>query len=424
MRLIFSFIFLILINLSGGFSNNSDKDTLKISLKDAEERFLKNNLELLAGKYNIDIAKAQILQAKLWANPNISIEQNAYNQETHKYFDISGKGETAINLDQLIFLAGKRNKRIRLEKINTQNTEYDFYDLLRALKYQLRTNFNDLYFLQKNIEVYEFEIDKLKNLVTLYDIQYHKGNISLKETTRLKAELFSLENDKKTILDSITQKQGIIKLMIRDSTSNYIIPLIENLNADKTDLGNYSISSLQNIAKENRFDLKKYENMLKWNEANAALQKSLAVPDLHLFGRYDHAGGYIEDYKALGIAIDLPVWNRNQGNIQASKYQSDQSKLILQQFNDQLANDILQAYSKTYRSINLYRNIDDQFIKDFDALIQGIITNYEKRNISLLEFIDYYETYKESKAQMLQLQNNLLNNLEEINYVTGKNLFN
>ena len=51
-------------------------DTLSITLKTAEERFIKENLQLLASRYNIKAAEAQITQTRLWSNPNISIEQN------------------------------------------------------------------------------------------------------------------------------------------------------------------------------------------------------------------------------------------------------------------------------------------------------------------------------------------------------------
>ena len=40
--------------------------------------FLERNLSLIAERYNIDMAQAQVLQAKLFENPVISLEQNVY----------------------------------------------------------------------------------------------------------------------------------------------------------------------------------------------------------------------------------------------------------------------------------------------------------------------------------------------------------
>src|ERR1700684_3891221 len=69
------FIFVVAalcVNLASG---QVHADTLNIKLDSAERIFLRNNYSLLAQKYNIDAQKALIIQAKLWPNPNLSIER-------------------------------------------------------------------------------------------------------------------------------------------------------------------------------------------------------------------------------------------------------------------------------------------------------------------------------------------------------------
>ena len=95
-------------------------DTVSYSLSDAENLFIKSNFDLLAAKYQIDEAEASLIQAKLWDNPNINLELGAYNEDTKKWFEMSQNGESAVILQQLIYLAGKRNKRINIEKIYFQ----------------------------------------------------------------------------------------------------------------------------------------------------------------------------------------------------------------------------------------------------------------------------------------------------------------
>jgi cobalt-zinc-cadmium efflux system outer membrane protein len=84
------------------------QDTSRISIQMAEKQFLEKNLQLLAEKYNIDIARAAVIQAKLYNNPNISFSGALYNQEQKKILDISNTtGQYSINVQQLIILAGK-----------------------------------------------------------------------------------------------------------------------------------------------------------------------------------------------------------------------------------------------------------------------------------------------------------------------------
>ena len=102
------------------------KDTLRLDLDSAEHTFLNNNLLLLAQKYNIDAQKALILQAKLYPNPNININRGFYHPELKKFFVTGEDGETSAGLSQLIILARKRNKQIRIAETNAKLAEYQF----------------------------------------------------------------------------------------------------------------------------------------------------------------------------------------------------------------------------------------------------------------------------------------------------------
>src|SRR5262249_23250275 len=97
------------LNVKAQFVPTMREDTTHLSLQEAENQFLQKNFLLLASKYQVNTADAAIIQAKLYPNPNFAIEQGVYNQDTKKWFDLSSTGETALSLQQLIILAGKRN---------------------------------------------------------------------------------------------------------------------------------------------------------------------------------------------------------------------------------------------------------------------------------------------------------------------------
>ena len=195
-------------------------DTVAITLQQAEGLFLKNNLQLLAARFNIDAAKAAVYQAELWSNPNISIEQNAYNKFTKKYFDVTKTGNTEVQLQQLILLAGKRDKQIRLAEINSQIAENTFYDLLRALKFELRTNFFDLYFLQQSLAFYDETIPNVRKTVAATETIYQKRSILLSEVLRLKSLLFSLENERLGLQNQVSEIEHGMGVLLRDTSES------------------------------------------------------------------------------------------------------------------------------------------------------------------------------------------------------------
>ncbi|MHB8336018.1 MAG: TolC family protein [Ignavibacteriaceae bacterium] len=420
------FILFIPILLYTNILFASQTDTVRISFTQAVRKFSQNNLQLLAARYNIKSAKAAILQAKLWSNPNISIGQNVYNKSTGRYFDFTKTGNTDIQIQQLFLLAGKRDKQIRLAKINTQIAEYTFYDLLRALKYELSTDFYNLFFLQRSLKFYNETIPEVKKTVVSSENLYTNRSILLSEMVRLKSLLFSLESDRLEIVNNISKTENDLQVLLRDSTSlnSYFIPEINIQSLDSLSLDNVSLKDILEKAVENRPDLQKASANVKYDEENVALQKALAVPDVTLGGNYSRNGSYIPDYFGVNVSIDIPIFNRNQGNIQISRINLDADKVNREQTRLQLEGEITSAYQNAKQTDRLYKSVDDKFTGEYKQLVKDMISNYEKRDMTLIEFTDFFDSYRSTMLQVNQLQNNLVDAFEKLNYEAGTNLFN
>jgi cobalt-zinc-cadmium efflux system outer membrane protein len=413
------FILFLLILADVSAQKNSSRDTLRLSLQESEKLFLENNFELLASRFQIGEAEGAVIQAKLWDNPTLTIDQGAYNKYNRKWFDISPTGETALSIEQLISLAGKRNKRIHIEKINSEMASLQFYDLMRTLRYELRTSFYSLYFLRQSVSVYDRELVSLKILLNAYESQFQKGNIAFKELARLQALQFNLENERIDLLKDVSEKQNHLLLLTGDTLARVIIPDFSTDYFNHISASQISYAGLLDSALSNRDDLKIAAKQVEAGNADLVLQKALRVPDLHLGVNYDRAGSYINDYNSVSVGIDLPFFNRNQGNIKIASLKIEEEKLLRKKTETQVRSEIANAYDQFIESDRLYKSALPEFTNDFDKLLEGIIKGYQNHTISLLEFIDYYETYKNSKTEFNRLQNNRLEAIENVNLAAG-----
>ena len=68
----------------------------------------------------------------------------------------------------------------------------------------------------------------------------------------------------------------------------------------------------------------------------------------------------------------------------------------------------------------MLENLAPDFECEIDTLLPAYQQNFITRNISLIEYVDFTESYVESKESLLEIQRKLLIQLEEIQYVTGK----
>jgi cobalt-zinc-cadmium efflux system outer membrane protein len=330
-------------------------------------------------------------------------------------------GEYIVDVQQLILLAGKRNKQIKLSETGALLEEDMFFDLLRTLRFSLRSDFYELYFLQNSFQTYKIQIAQLETLNAAFQELLSKGRISMKDAMRVKSLLYTLKAEQAALQNDMNDINAELQLIIQNNGS-YIIPQIDSsqLNFDP---GKYTLPNLLDTAYANRSDLRFAQNTLKYNQQNYALQKALAVPDLTAGAEFDKRGNFVENASFFRLAMDLPFFNRNQGNIKAAKISMERSSIMLQERNVIIENEVLKAYVKILNTDKTLKSFDPSFKDNLQKLLISITENFQRKNISLLEFTDFYESYKENILLFNQLQNDRMQALEALQFSIGKSIF-
>lgn len=416
-----AFLFLLFLLLAGKMCAQQVAGTL--TLKEAEQRFLERNLSLIAERYNIDMAQAQVLQAKLFENPVISLEQNVYNRLNGKYFDFGKEGEAVVEIEQVIHLAGQRNKQVRLEKINKEIAEYQFEEVMRTLRQELNEKFVEVYFLSKSIVIYEKEVNSLQVLLGGMKIQQEKGNISLMEISRLESMLFSLRKEKNERENDLLTTRGELNLLLNLPEDTQVQLSLDEEVLQQLDLSQLSFADLKAIINE-RPDQKIARSTVNASRANLKLQKSMAFPEFSVKGNYDRVGNFINDYFAIGVSLSVPIFNRNQGNIKAARFSIQQAGVQQEYAANRADMELFTAYTSLEKATQLYQSTNMDLERNFEKLITGVNENFTRKNISLLEFIDYYDSYKETCIQLYEIKKNVFLAMENLNTVVGQNVLN
>jgi len=415
MKKLFALLFLISLNQAVVAQKT-------VTLEDCESQFLKKNLFLLASQYNIDASKALTIQARIWDNPTLSAELNAYNPEGNRYFDVGKEGQKAFGIEQLIYLGGKKRNEVKLAQTNEQLAELQFNDLLRTLKLQLRKSFYTVYYNTKSLETTDKQLAHIEDLINSYSIQEKKGNIPLRDVVRLQSLYLNFKNERMEVVNNNIEEQANLKLLLNETET--VVPLVSD-----TDFSKYlktipfDLQSLENDAVINRPDYLAKQKEIDANALNVKWQKSLSVPDITVGANYDQRSGAFNKEANLTLGIPLPLWNKNKGNIKYAQTILEQSKVDKQGFELQLQTDITSAWNKWEESRKNYAVIKPTVNSDFELVYNGILTNFQKRNISLLEFTDFMESYNQASIQVNELKKKVALSGEELNSTINKDLF-
>ena len=394
-------------------------DTLKLTIKQAEAMFLQDNLRVMAQHYNIDIASAQVITAKLLPNPDFSLSNGIAGTD-----EPNPANEQSASVSQLITTAGKRNKNIKLAQIGVEQAKDQFFDLIRTLKFELRSDFYSVYYQRQSEKVYDLEISSLNKTLTAYREQYAKGNIAEKELLRIQSQLYSLQVEYNSLEVGIDTVESQLKLLIKVNARTNLEPIVTEDITGKEILTTVPYQKLLDSAYVNRYDLRYSKTTVDYNNMNLELQKATAIPDFSLSLNYDKLGSYGTNFISGGIEFNIPLFNRNQGNIKQARSQVDQSKVQLQSQQDQVESDVATNYKVAMKYEKLANSFDPNFKRDFTHLVQEVFKNYMERNIGMLDFLDYYDSYKTNAVQLNSLLLSRVTSLEQLNYVTGTSFFN
>ena len=397
-------------------------DTVPISFREAEKIFLQNNLSLLANKYNIDINKALIKQAKLWDNPIFSTDQNIYDG---KYFRHNADGgQVYMQVMQLIKTAGKRNKAAQIAIDNTTLAQEQFDDLLRNLRYTLQNDFLEVSHLLKIKRVYSGEINEVNKLIEGMDLLLQAGNISVKDNLRIKALLFNLQNELVNTDAQLINIQSEIKLLLNNNETKFITPQLTYKFGELTTQAIPNLNELVQQALINRPDAKIAQTTLALQNHNLTYQKALAKPDVSVGIEYDQRSSYINNYVGLAISLPINIFNTNQGNIAAAKISIQQQQAEADFITAKIRSDISAAITKFtfYQGVNNRQQLD--FSQQYDLLFTNMLQSYTQRKLSLLEFIDFMDAYKDTKLKLVEQHNGLVHAAQDLNYTVGNEVVN
>lgn len=401
-----------------------------ITLAEAEELFKQRNSELIVStQKGIIESDAAFEESKKFNNPEFSIDQvnlwsTSGQREGEKevipplFGNVGKNTEFSIGLSQEIRLGGKRNKKIKLEDKNRDVVRFENLETTNDLLLSFKQEIFELNYAKEYAKILEKQKNVYDFIIANYKKQKELGYISSSELLRVQAEdmqiLQELNNVDKVINTSIKNIQSQL-----GCGNNEIADIIVDGSEMRLDK---NIDYLYNLSLENP-SLLKGQCEIETMQKNIDYERSLSIPDVTVSATYDRAGGVWKDFVGFGVSFTLPVFNRNQAKIKAARRMHDLAEYNYGQQQIKVRNRIRSSYENYKTTLNFLKQLENEpSIINLDKLIDKYKDNVLKKNVSLLEFIDFMETYKNSKNILLETEKELYNQYCMLESVTGVKL--
>ncbi|VXA98806.1 MULTISPECIES: TolC family protein [Chryseobacterium] len=393
----------------------------QMSLLECENAFQQNNLQLLAEQYSINMADADILQAKIWELPQMSGYINAYNPQDKRVLD-AGRAK-GFEVTQLIYMGGKKKNEIAFAKSNKELAQLQFSQLLVELRTQLHTNYYNLYYEKLKLENTNKQLGYMNDLLKAYKVQSAKGNVSLKDEVRLQSIVIQLNNDKVNINKNLLEFEQNLKVLTG---------ITENIEPEISDEEAKLVLTAQPFGDDEELKRKALENnadylfilkLIDNSKLYAQWQKSLNVPDLNVGAEYDQASGTFNNEINLKVGIPIPLWKSNKGNVEKANYaiKQNQKNAEFQKLNlETKVQSAFQIWKTQYDQLAEIKSTD---LSNLDLVYDGMLKNFRNGNISLIEFTDFMESYRQTALQIYDMKNDLMESAIKLNQLVQTKIF-
>ena len=326
-----------------------------IDFHTADSLLLARSHDLRLARRDVDAAEGQLAQSRLYDNPTMSVMYNVRNPVNRRWFDPGREGELDVQVSQPFAIGGQHSEQVRQSAAQ-----------LSASRSQLQLTRRDL----------------------------------LVGVSGLQAQLRSLLGIEgaEPVTAVIDERKAL------DEAAKLCTALTSGGGAAPVD----TLPEMQALSAQ----AEAARHGLKW-------QRSQALPQMAVQGEYDKNGNIGHNFYAVGLSLSLPLWNRNRGNIRSGKAAVEQAAIEMERRRLELAQQRAQdlAIVRQY----LPRPADASAVTDDDLgrMLQAAEKQYMNRHITLLEFVDLYSNYRDTRLALLDARSQALQAAERLRMIWG-----
>ena len=399
----------------------------RMTIDEVDSIAMRSSLMLKSSLLNVDAAKGQLRQSKAYENPEVQLMHNVQNPENHRWFDTSRDGQTDIQVSQPIAIGGQHRNKVKQAEaeLNAIRAAHDAAEL--DVRCEVRTAFVELHNAQQKLNVYDKEITSAEKIYDAYKDQTDKGNVSRMQTFRIATMLSQLRSEKAELQMCVEELQMRLRLLLGIPTGEAIEAVIDEDAALRSVADNLArllplVSSAESGAMQSVVSSHPEIAQARYQEEGARYavkaEKAEALPRISLNGEWDNNGSIGHNFFAVGATVTVPLWNRNRGNIRSAKVQHEQAAIERQQKENELKASVITHYRATAMALKLVESQKEQLAADLDDLLEAAEQQFLRRNISVIEFVDLYGSYRDTRFQMEDAKAQLLKSNEELKKYT------
>ncbi len=366
-----------------------------LTLRQALAFALEKNPELAAFSWDVRIGEARLLQGGLRPNPVVTLDSEDITG-TGEYSG-GGSSEFTLQLGQLIELGGKRAARMKAAALERDLSGWDYETKRIAVLSQTAQDFLEALREQRRLALAEETIRLAQQVVETVTARVKAAATPAEEATKAEVALASVQIERDQIARALVAARQ--RLAANWGSTQ---PHFDRVEGDLDSVAPIPVweELLQKVAQNP--ELARWATEIAQREAALASERAKGKPDITVGGGFRRKEENGDNTLVLGVSIPLPLFNRNQGDIQAAQHRLARSREEQRASDVRVTTALSQAYQALAAAQAEITALKEKVLPGAQRVFESVSERYREGRYSYLDVLDAQRTLFAARSQLLR----------------------
>ena len=371
-----------------------------MSLNDSIDLMIRQNLNLIAMRYEIPMADADVLTASLRANPVFYADSQLVPYGRYSRASPGGQTQYDVNITHPLDVSHKRQARTEVAQAARRTIEAQFQDAVRQQVDNLYTAFVDVASAELTLTFSQTYLKGITRLLKVNEDLLKNKQISEDPVFALQAQVEQAQLQVREAQQAVSRTTRTLSQMLNIARNQSLAVRIRDKLRDDRPLPQGEEDLVQ-TAMQSRPDLTAFRLGLRRAEAEVVSAKRERLSDFYLL----YQPYTLQDNRpfglkspiswALGITAPMPIYNRNQGNIERAKINVTQTQVQFAQLERQVQDEVAEAVREFQLSLEAMVEQEREVLPASRRVRDAAYRRWQGGSTSVLEFLSAQKDFND-----------------------------
>ena len=390
---------------------------VRITMDQAIQMALEHNHNLKAARTTIQQDQALEITANLRPNPVLTLDAQFLpifqpSQFTSEYIDETAQFDAGI---AYLFERGKkRQHRLQAAQDVTAQAKSLVTDNERTLTFNVASQFVSVQLAESTLDLALQDMKSFQNTVDISQARYNAGDISEGDFLKIKLQMLQFQQD--VAQAQLSKVQALVGL--RQFLGYETVPEDYDVSSDFDYIPvQMKLEDLQSKALQNRPDFRAAQQGVIAAKSQYELAKANGKVDVTGTADYDHVSS--TNTASFFGSFQIPIFNRNQGEIARTNYVINQAQEQELAASDQVMSDVLTAYEGVRENDLVVTQYRGGYLDAAQQSRDITEYSYKRGAASLLDYLDAERSYRAIQLNYRQSLAAYLTAVEQLREAVG-----